>query len=560
MILDEGQILKYILEPYQEHLDQFKEEHQLLDMLCNGGDVGYELEKIQNYENDAQKKLRERLARSTKDLLLYLKKPQDKVFSAEGFVNTIELKVSSASEDVNKYLNELPEGISIRKWMQDCWLEAYNTDPNALLFIEKETEEQARDREPLAYPTIKSVSVLHDFQNNWNRFEYVIFLHKQVKMDWTEKLVQVYRVFDEEKDALYYVKEDAGESKLMPYDSEEEAHLMFHGLNEIPAFFISDRKDKKTGGRLSFLDGIKEVLREFLNDQSVHTITKYIHAFPIFWRLAMKCGTCDGTGVIAKSDGSTEKKTCPTCNGKRYKTKTDVSDGVVLPMPKGNQTPLNGDQIAGYIEKDLDTIQMQLDIMDRLKKQMFYSLWGTYMDIDPEQSQKTATQAVLDVKPMSDVLEVISSQAEQVESKLVTSALIQSFPTAVDSFQVKYGRKYTLETPETLWKKYVDAKSNGASISDLDALHDAYLMAEYHNDQESLRVKKLQFQLEPLPHYTASQMSGVFPQAEIQKKMLFSEWFLTVEDFDKEIEVLKQEFETWVSDKITVENEEVTGS
>ena len=551
MKLDEAQILQYILEPYQTSLDKFREEHVLLDMLCNGGDVSDVLEQINNYENSAQKELRDRLARSTKDLLAYLRKPQNKVFSAEGFVVDVGLNFDSAEESVKDYLEELPEGISFRKWMQDCWLDAYNTDPNALLFVEKETQMQAGQEEPKAYPTVKSVSVIHDFKANWNRFEYVIFLHKKAKIKQgdLEKEVQVYRVYDEEKDALYYVGGEGDKAKLMPYADEEEEQLM-PVSGEIPAFYVSNRKDKNTGGRLSALDVIKEVLTEYLNDQSVHTITKYSHAFPIFWRLAMKCGNCEGTGYVPKSPGSTEKKVCPVCNGKRLKVKTDVSDGVVLPVPKSNETPLNGNQIAGYIEKDLDTIQMQLDIMDRLKKSAFYSLWGTYNAIEENQGQKTATEAMLDVKPMSDELEVISSQAEVVESRLAEACLKMSFPEQVKSYKAKYGRKYTLETPETLWKKYTEAKKDGAPISALDALYKAYLMAEYHNDQVTLERKRKQFYIEPLPHYSAKEMVGIYPAEDIQRKMLFSEWFVTVEEFDTDVEGLKNQFNTWVADKV----------
>ena len=61
--------MQLIKEPSNPHIAGWKKDHNILDIYLNGGDVSAQLEKVKNFENEEQKKLRQKIARSTKDLM-----------------------------------------------------------------------------------------------------------------------------------------------------------------------------------------------------------------------------------------------------------------------------------------------------------------------------------------------------------------------------------------------------------------------------------------------------------------------------------------------------------
>jgi len=548
MVLDEGQILQLIEKPSNPMIKEWKRQHGVLDIYMNGGDVATQLEKVKNFENEEQKKLRQSIARSTKDLMSYLLNPLQKVYSANGFNNQIEIKTETAKKKFFEHIDKLPEGMSLRKWMQTYWMEAYISDPNGLILIESESWED----NPRSYPTYKSINTVHDYKLKWDDFEYIIFLHKEVEIDNSK--YQIYRVYDDEKDALYYVKNN----KLMPYgnvqgvDSFDENHIWQHDKGYVPAVLASDIVNKK-GGKKPFIEKIDESLKEYLRDSSVHSIYKFLHGFPIFWRYAMKCTTCSGDGRVTnysydpeqpESDTNQPTKKCPTCHGKRLKVTSDVSDGVTLPLPQNSDDPKLAPDIAGYVTPDLETWERQVEEMLSMKKDMFYALWGT--TIAEEQGvEKTATEAYLNVQPIMDKLSTVSDTAEEKENKVIEYMAKAMIPDYFETSTVKYGKRFLIETPDVLWNKYITAKEKNAPVSTLDHLYEQYLMAEYHNDMAMMERKIKEFNLEPFVHYSVTDLKGIATADQLQEKILFSSWNSKA-DYDKDIETLEQEFKDYV--------------
>lgn len=536
MILDENRILKLIQSPSNPYIEQWKKEHILLDLYYNGGDVSKELEQVKNYENQAQKDLRDKIARSTKDFLSNLLNPLNKIFSASGFKTTIEITSETALESFENHLDKLPEGISIKKWVETYWKEAYITDPNGICFIEVEDEEE----QPKAYPTYKSILTIHDYALKWTSFEYVIFNLGKFKISPNKEVV-VYRVYDDEKDGLYYVDNE----KLYEFVAEgKTTSIIKHNNGFIPAVLCSDIVDKKTNGKKSFINKIDEILKEYMRDSSVHSIYKFLHGFPIFWRIASKCTTCAGEGKIIDPLDHTKKVKCPTCLGKGVKVTADVSDGVTLPLPKEGQPKIAPD-IAGYVQPDLETWQKQLDEMLSMKKDMHFALWGTYTE---DEKSNTATGRFIDAQPVQDTLKNISETAENIEESLVDFMGKIMYKDLFKSATIKYGRRFLIETPDVLWEKYIKAKEAQSPISTLDYLYNQFLIAEYNNDPVMLDQKMKEFYLEPFAHYSLEDLKGVATGEQIQRKLLFSEWAIYGVDFTKSEEELKLEFDKYIKD------------
>lgn len=550
MKLTETQILEILQSPRNaDNLKIWRNKHATLDIYMNGGDVASELEKVKNYENQNQLELRENVARSTKDTLSYILNPLNKIYSATGFNQDLKIANETQKEEFAQHLQKLPEGMSLRNWMKIYWLEAFIVDPNAVILVEY--------KEGKAYPTYKSILVVHDYLLKWNSFEYLVLKYKEATVvinDKPEKK-QIYRVYDEAHDGLYYVNEN----KLYKYGNQteddfefDEQHAYTNKLGMVPAHLPSNLIDKKTNGKKSFIDIIDETLREYMRDSSVHSIYKFLHGFPIFWAYAAKCVRCSGTTRVKNStwkDGDDVSKkfvVCPSCDGDGLQKTKDVSDGVRLGIPTSEDPKLAPD-IAGYVTPDLETWGKQTEEMAEMRKEMFYAVWGTYVS-DSTGVEKTATEAYINSQPIMDKLHPIADLGEEIESWII-DMMAKIMYSKKDTGSVRYGRRWLIETPDILWNRYTQAKKDQAPITTLDYMYSQFLAAEYHNDSEMLDRKIKEFSIEPYAHYSLVDLKDIASPKQLQRKLLFSEWAVELDkrEFAKPIKELRNLFNTYVT-------------
>lgn len=546
MILKEDEILAILNNPRNPNIKQWKKDHSVWNIYVNGGDVASELEKIKNYENEEQKKLRKKVARSTKDKVHDLLNPINKIFNASGGSLVLGDFTDSEKQKINTAIESLPEGMSLREWMEIYWKDAFVSDPNGIILVEV-------DQGGRTYPTYKNISKVHDYTLTWDKFEYLVLLDQKVQLGESKEEIQIYRVIDDAFDALFYVKDDA----LYKYGNRDDVeeldvdHAIINTVKEVPAIVCGGIVDKKTGGKLPFINKIDEALKEYLRASSIHTIYKFLHLFPKFWSYAMKCSTCQGTGQINNNENN-GKITCTTCQGARLKKATDVSDGIYLPLPKDGQ-PVIGSEIAGYIDTPSEAWKQQKEDLKDALNEMEYTLWGAYLADRDNTQERTATESYINVQPINEALCSISRFAESKEASILnymSKILLQK-----DKIEVKvmYGKRFVIETPDALWKKYLDAKEKGAPITTLDYHYEQYLMSEYQNDLEMLNEKKAVFAIEPFPHYSINDIIEVATSKQLQEKILFSEW-ISKADLTEDPEKLKTEFEQYVSDNAEIIN------
>ena len=543
-ILQDTEILEILKVPRNPYIGEWKEEHDRLSIYVKGGDVATELEKVKNYENESQYQLRKDIAKSTKDKVSDLLKPLSKVFNSSGGSVTIDDLNETQKESFKKLMDTLPEGMSISEWVESYLVEGMVVDPNGVVFIE--TGAKSTDSEGLAYPTYKSINTIHDYQMTWNKFEYIVFLYMTAMVGKEEK--QIYRVFDDEKDGLYYVEND----ELKEYEEDGIQSIINHDFGYVPAVVCGSIVDKKTKGKLSFLHNIDESLEEYLRASSVFVIYKFLHLFPRFWQYAMKCVTCEGTGQIIdihSDDTPKAKKTCPTCKGKRLKVSTDVSDAITLPIPKNDQ-PVLGGNMAGFIDTPIAAWdQMNEDLLNQ-EKAMEYSLWGSYLTDRDDTKERTATESHINVQPINEMLCGVSRWIETKESQILTfmaRIMTQSDKAVID---VKYGKRFIIESPDALWNKYLDAKSKQAPITTLDYHYDQYLMSEYQNDQVMYNIRKKMLMIEPFAHYSLSDIENVATAEQKQKKLYFSQWVNTGINWETDAIKLSSEFDTYFTTNV----------
>ena len=157
------------------------------------------------------------------------------------------------------------------------------------------------------------------------------------------------------------------------------------------------------------------------------------------------------------------------------------------------------------------------------------------------------------MKPQSDRLIPVSEMAEA-RHKFILDAVVrlQVLPSYSGS-SVNYGRRYILESPDSLLEKYNKARLAGAPQNVLDGLLNEYYESNYQNDQYSLGIAKKLMYVEPFVHYTSLQLKALDPDpVDYKMKLYYPEWLSTINDaqiIGYSVDELKQQLMAYTASK-----------
>ena len=179
MILSQPQILALVEKPKNKPLlDRAREIYVSHRLHLKGEGLQEFLAKIEGYENEDQHTLRKKLANPA-TVPIYAKETDlmNKVFSAQGFSRYFQFKDSGQhklnADFINYLSKDVGDGLSIKQWMRDIWLDKVNFDSTGVAMLELPEQQQGEMPEP--YVTFRSVMDIHDIEIKGNTVEYVIF-------------------------------------------------------------------------------------------------------------------------------------------------------------------------------------------------------------------------------------------------------------------------------------------------------------------------------------------------------------------------------------------------
>ncbi len=519
MELNEQQI-KLIIEGSQKAPDwvnNARDYRDTLFALIEGENFEELLNHIEHIEGTKKAKARQKYARSCKDMFERLLRLTDNVYSATGGSKRYDLG-DEQKEQLIKTVSNIRGGQSLEQWLEYNWKPLYHLDPNGLVFLE-----YYEDSNP--YPTYKSTYDIRSYLPNGQSIGWVLFEPKN--LDEGRKM---WRLVDSVKD--YVIYQDGDTITIDEDDSFE------HGFGYCPGMINSNIN--KIGDdylKLSPLDKVIEISKEYLRDLSIKTIYKFLQGFPKHWRYTAPCPDCHGTG----KNGET---VCGTCNGTGETTRNDVTDEIRLALPESDE-PVIAPNIAGYITPDLETWARFNEELKELEDLMTLTHWGTIIQTE---AVATATEVVLDTQPAIQRLNKYGDVAEGMESQLtemIANHIFADKDKKEDIASINYGRNYIIEAITSVLEKYQSSKAAGDNATILDRQYQEYLMAKYKSDPVGLKMAQLKSEVERYIHYTAEQVAELVNAEEAQKKVMFDDFWKTVVDFDQTAESLQSQFETW---------------
>ena len=539
MVLSDIQIKKYIQNPQNNNISVFVKKHNLLNMFSTGKGLDGYLQKIQGLETDSKLKLRRRFARSTKDVVNKILRPTDKVYSAKGGSFEIGIKNKIQKEEFIESMGNIAEGMSKRLWLETYALDAYHVDPNGIIFVEVPKE---GDKHSMPYPTFKSITSIHDYMTSGQDIKYVIFNPTvYVSEHGLEK--KVYRVVDDEKDALYYIENE----DLKIYSNVNEIGYITNSSGSVPAFVVSNIIDKNTGGKYSMLDPITELLSEYIHDTSIKSIYKFLHGYPFFWRFIADCRACKGEGYVDDGNGGT--KSCSVCGGTGKNMKKDVSDTFDLTIPLDREDSIIdvAKTPAGYVEPSVASWKQMTEEQKFMVDIMVKSYWGT--SLDDRFDRETAQGRVIDTQPIADKLNKYADWAEVVDKRLTDIIGKIKYKDNYGKSDVFYGRRFLIESSDHIWRKLTLAIKDGAPEAALTQVLIQYYHSEYQNDVVMLERALKLLKIEPYPFYTLDTLNGIATNSQKQRKLAFSAWSRQRFDMSKDIEFLKKDFDKFAKEQ-----------
>jgi hypothetical protein len=554
MILDLASITEILREnPSRVRIEKGREYSRKLRRHIYGEKLQTHLETIDGFERESLKAVRAKYTKSNKDLFSRLARPLDKVFSARG--GSTYYNLSEGGEAKARVLSQnVRDGHSIRKWIELFWKPHMLDDPFGIILLEILPQTQAtlslQRGQSAVYPTYISIHDIFDYLPKGNRLEYLALkLSEQQKTSYGLKAdEQIFRVIDDASDYLVRLEGDSvtilGQGLTIP-----------NFFGEVPAMINSDFIDPQTSDCfLSLYDDVIELAEHFLLKGSIKITHDFMHGFPKYSEFASDCPDCKGNGVLNGED-------CKNCNGSGKKAMIRVSDVKLLNWPTKEDQVILPNQVGGYVSPDKTFYEISTADLQMLENVMNVTLWGTQSKVKTEgmsiaangDTTKTATEIIDETKPQADRLVPISEMAEKRHKFLLDMIIRLQIAPGYSGSSVNYGRRYLLESPDSIWDKYSDARVKGAPQSVLDTLLNEYYEANYQSDPVGLELAKKLMYVEPFVHLTSIQLKALTPDpVDYKMKLYFSEWLALQNEsmlLVSDVSALKESLSVFVSQK-----------
>lgn len=475
----------------------------------------------------------------------------ERVFYSRNSSSSYQFTDSELAEDWSQYkknnLNE-PE-----VWKTVAW-KRMQVSPNSILIIDLPQIQTTGRPEPYFYwLEIDAVIDYETVKHDENRFEWLIFKQPDNQI----------AVFDDISIRVYQLNE---KNEIQSLVSEAQ-----HDLGYCPArFFWSTQlneknKELKKNPITKELSNLDWYLFFSISKQHLDLYAPY----PIYSSYEADCNFennetgdyCDG-GFLRNAkgeykilnDGTVEK--CPCCSEKRI-----AGPGSFLEVPIPNQSEGIADmrnpvQITTI---DKDSLDYNVNECARLKNEIVVSVVGSGGTVS-EKEAINEIQVTANFESKTSVLNALKTNFEQAQKFVEDTVCKLRYGNAFISSSINWGTEFYVFTVTELYSKYKQAKDNGASISELDAISQQILEVEYRNNPLVLQRMLILKQLEPYPHKTLDEVLKLFEKGLLNENLvkLKINFSTLVERFEREnINIIEFASNKTMREKIDIINKKL---
>jgi hypothetical protein len=435
----------------------------------------------------------------------------ERVFYSRNSSSSYQFTDSELAEDWANYKKNFLNEPEI--WKTTGW-KRMQVSPNSILVVDLPQIQKSSRPEPYFYWL--EIDAVIDYQLlglDDNAFEWLIFNQPNHQI----------AVFDDTYIRVYQLNE---KNEIQSLVSEAS-----HNLGYCPArFFWSTQlneknKDLKKNPITKELSNLDWYLFFALSKQHLDLYAPY----PIYSAYEADCNFennetgdyCDG-GFLRNAkgeykilnDGTVER--CPCCSEKRI-----AGPGSFLEVPVPNQSEGVADmrnpvQITTI---DKDSLDYNVGECARLKNEIVVSVVGSGGTVS-EKEAINETQVTANFESKTSVLNALKTNFELAQKFIEDTICKLRYGDAFISSSISWGTEFYVFTVTELYSKYKQAKENGASNSELDAISQQILEVEYRNNPLVLQRMLILKQLEPYPHKTLDEVLKLFEKGLLDENLV----------------------------------------
>lgn len=470
----------------------------------------------------------------------------ERVFYSRNSSSIYQFSSSELLEDWMNYRKEVLKEPTV--WKTVGW-KKMQVSPNSVLIIDLPQEQTTTRPEPYFY-----------WLEIENVVDYKVNERDNAKLDWI-----VFRQPDN-KLAVF----DTNSIRVFQLNEKHEITALLtearHDLGYCPARFFwttglnEANPDIKKNPITKELSNLDWYLFFALSKQHLDLYAPY----PIYSAYEADCDFensetgdyCDG-GFLRNSsgeykilsDGSIEK--CPCCSEKRV-----AGPGSFLEVPIPNQSEGVADmrnpvQITTI---DKDSLEYNVSECIRLRDDIIVSVVGSGGTVS-EKEAINETQVAANFESKTSVLNALKTNFEEAQKFVEDTICKLRYGSSFIASSVNWGTEFYVFTVNELYSKYKQAKDNGATNSELDAISQQILEVEYRNNPLLLQRMLVLKQLEPLPHKTFDEVmqlkeAGLISDLQARLKLNFMSY---IERFEREnMNILEFASKIPLRDKINI--------
>lgn len=449
----------------------------------------------------------------------------ERVFYSRNSSSSYQFTDSELAEDWQNFrrsnLNE-PE-----IWKTIGW-KRMQVSPNSILIVDLPTQQNTLRPEPYFY-WLEIEDVIDYETPDGTAIDWIVFKQPENKI----------AVFDEVSIRVYQLNEKNEISGLV-----SEA---LHNLGFCPARFFwttqlnEKNKELKKNPITKELSNLDWYLFFSISKQHLDLYAPY----PIYSAYEAEChyennetgDYCDG-GFLRNSkgdwkflaDGTLEK--CPCCGNKRIAGPGSFLEVPVPNVSEGIADLRNPVQITTI---DKDSLDYNVDECVRLRNDIIISVVGSGGTVS-EKEAINETQVAANFEAKTAVLNALKTNFEQAQKFVEDTICKLRYGEAFISSSISWGTEFYVFTVKELYDKYKQAKDNGASEAELDAITQQIIEVEYRNNPLVMQRMIILKQLEPYPHKTQNEVVTLFDKGLLDKnkvilKLNFSSY---IDRFERE--------------------------
>lgn len=435
----------------------------------------------------------------------------ERVFYSRNSSTAYQFTNSELAEDWANYkINVLNEP---DVWKTIGW-KRMQVSPNSILIVDLPAEQVSERPEPYFYwLEIDQVIDYELVEGSATHFKWLVFKQPGNKI----------AVFDDTSIRVFQLNE---KNEIQSLISEA-----IHDLGYCPARFFwstqlnENNKELKKNPISKELSNLDWYLFFALSKQHLDLYAPY----PIYSAYAADCNFennetgdyCDG-GFLRNAkgdfkilaDGTIEK--CPCCSEKRIAGPGSFLEVPIPSVADGVADLSNPVQITTI---DKDSLDYNVKECERLRDDIIISIVGSGGNVS-EKEAINETQVSANFESKTSVLNALKTNFEEAQKFVDDTVCRFRYGNSFISSSISWGTEFYIFTVSELYAKYKQAKDNGASNSELDAISQQILEVEYRNNPLVLQRMQILKQLEPYPHKTINEVITLFDKGLLEEELV----------------------------------------